>query len=379
MVIGIEGNVHVGKTTFIKNNFSEFNIIDEIPFNKHLNDFDRQLYYIENEIKKKEKLSNNTILDRTIISTILYTFYTNSLNVDEKNKIIEIIERKINENKIILPDIIYLIVYPYKLISLNHLKLMKEKGTQDSLIDYSYYLNYSLFFSNCNYTSKKIVKTEEYRQIMLYNSDIFKNITNPPKINTKILLDGAPAIGKSTIGNYQKKYQYIKEFKYKKYTLSDYQNQIDSIIERINILKNKNILLDTSFLMGITHLFYNKQTSQELKLEMIDEIIENVFLNNYITKIIYLVLDRNKLIERKNMDKSKERKHFFDNLNYLEFEKNFYYILDKRLDKMSNINFLDATYSVEKLSDIIENIPDKPLLLVDLFYEIKEAVKEGEL
>lgn len=379
MVIGIEGNVHVGKTTFIKNNFNEFNIIKEIPFNKKLNDYDRQLYYIENEIKKKEKLSNNTILDRTIISTILYTFYTNSLNVDEKKKIIEIIERKINEDKIILPSIIYLIIYPYKLISLNHLKLMKEKGTQDSLIDYSYYLNYSLFFSNCNYASKKIVRTKEYRQIMVYNSDIFKNITTPPRINTKILLDGAPAIGKSTIGNYQKKYQYIKEFKYKKYTLSDYQNQIDSIIERINILNKENILLDTSFLMGITHLFYNEQTSQELKLEMIDKIIGKVFLNNYITKIIYLVLDRDKLIERKNMDKFKERKHFFDNLNYLELEKNFYYILDKRLAKMSNINFLDATYSIEKLSGIIEDIPDKPLLLVDLFYEIKEAIKEGEL
>ncbi len=379
MVIGIEGNVHVGKTTYIKNNFSKFNIIAETEFKKDLNDFDRQLYYIESEIEKKKRLDDDTVLDRTIISTILYTFYTETLNLAEKNKIMEIINENLDKDKMIIPSLVHLIIYPYKLISLNHLKLMKEKGTQNSLVDYNYYLHYSLFFSNCYYAINNILSTEDYRQIISYNSDIFKNITSPKMSSSKILLDGCPAIGKSTIGMYQKKYEYIKEFKYKKYTLNDYSNQINSIIERVEVLNKENILLDTSFLMGITHLFYNKTTTKKLKLKMIDEIMKNIVLNNYITGIFYLVLDKQKIIERKNMDKKKERKHFFDNLNYLDMEINFYKVLHKRLGLMSNISFIDASQSVDELVNIIENHNDKPLMLIDLFYEIKEAIKEGEL
>ena len=379
MVIGIEGNVHVGKTTYIKNNFSKFNIIKETEFKQNLNDFDRQLYYIKSEEEKKKQLDGDTVLDRTIISTILYTIYTESLTLTEKNKIIGIIKENLDKDKITIPSFVYLIIYPYKLISLNHLKLMKEKGTQNSLVDYNYYLKYSLFFSNCYYAFNNILSTKEYRQIILYNSDIFKNITNPKMFNSKILLDGCPAIGKSTIGSYQKRFEYIKEFKYKKYTLDDYSNQINSIIERVNVLNKENILVDTSFLMGITHLFYNKTTTKKLKLKMIDEIMRNITLNNYITGIIYLVLDKSKIIERKNMDKTKERKHFFDNLNYLDMEINFYKVLNKRLGSMSNISFIDASQNVDELVNIIENHNDKPLMLIDLFYEIKEAIKEGEL
>lgn len=379
MVIGVEGNVHVGKTTYIKNNFRNFNIIKETEFKPDLNDFERQLYYIKSEVEKKKQLDGDAVLDRTIISTILYTIYTESLSLTEKNKIIEIIKENFDKEKITIPSFVYLIVYPYKLISLNHLKLMKEKGTQNSLVDYNYYLKYSLFFSNCYYAVNNILSTKEYRQIISYSSDIFENVINPKMFNSKILLDGCPAIGKSTIGSYQKRFEYIKEFKYKKYTLDDYSNQINSIIERVNVLNKENILLDTSFLMGITHLFYNETTTKKLKLKMIDEIMRNITLNNYITGIIYLVLDKSKIIERKNMDKTKERKHFFDNLNYLDMEINFYKVLNKRLGSMSNISFIDASQNVDELVNIIENHSDKPLLLIDLFYEIKEAIKEGEL
>ena len=379
MVIGVEGNVHVGKTTYIKNNFSKLNIIKETEFKQDLNDFDRQLYYIKSEVEKKKQLDGDTVLDRTIISTILYTIYTESLTLDEKNKIIEIIKENIDKEKITIPSFVYLIVYPYKLISLNHLKLMKEKGTQNSLVDYNYYLKYSLFFSNCYYAVNNILSTREYRQIILYSSDIFENVINPKLFNSKILLDGCPAIGKSTIRSYQKRSEYIKEFKYRKYTLDDYSNQINSIIERVNVLNKENILLDISFLMGITHLFYNKPTTKKLKLKMIDEIMKNITLNNYITGIIYLILDKQKIVERKNMDKTKERNHFFDNLNYLDMEINFYKVLNKRLGSMSNISFIDASQNVDELVNIIEKYNDKPLMLIDLFYEIKEAIKEGEL
>ena len=79
------------------------------------------------------------------------------------------------------------------------------------------------------------------------------------------------------------------------------------------------------------------------------------------------------------MDKAKERKHSFDNLNYLDMEINFYKVLNKRLGSMFNISFIDASQNFDELVKIIENHRDKPLMLIDLFYEIKEAIKEGEL
>lgn len=380
MVIGVEGNVHVGKTTYIKERFSKSHIINETSFKPDMNDYDRQLYYIEKEVEKKKQLFEDTILDRTIISTLIYTLYTDSLSPLEKKRLINIIKTKINNEKIIVPSFIHLILYPYKLITLNHSKLFEEKGTQDSLVDYDYYLKYSLFFSNFNDSINKIYSTKNYRQIISYNSDIFNNITDSRKYNSKIIVDGCPAIGKSTIGGLQKKYEYIKEFTYKKYTLNDYSNQINSIIDRVNILNKENILIDTSFLMGITHLFYNKKTTKKMRLEMVDEIMKKIPLNYYITRIFYLVLDKKSLIERKSNDSLKERKHFFDNLNYLDNEINFYEVINRRLGPMSNISFIDASKKIDELISIIENSDnDKPLMLIDLFYEIREAIEEGEL
>lgn len=379
MVIGIEGNVHVGKTTYIINNFSKFNIITETKFKENLNDYDRQVYYINNEFLKKKQLTANSVLDRTIISTVIYTNNTNTLNKKEKLKIRKIIKDGISKNRIIIPDYVYCIVYPYKLIALNHIKLAKEKGTQTSLVDYQYYLNYNLYFSVRFDSKEKIVSTNDYRQIISYKSQIFNVLLDNIKISSKILLDGCPAIGKTTIGMGQEKYRYVAEFKYKKYSIQDYSNQIESILDRIDILNEKNILLDTSFLMGITHLFYNVDITQKLKIQIIDEIISKIELNRYVTRIVYLILDKKDIIKRKENDVNKVRSHFYNNFRYLDREINFYKILNKRLGILSNISFIDASSSVEKLIDTIEKLDDKPLLLVDLFYEIREGIKEGEL
>ena len=46
---------------------------------------------------------------------------------------------------------------------------------------------------------------------------------------------------------------------------------------------------------------------------------------------------------------------------------------------MYNISFIDASKSISEIVTIIENNNDNPLMLIDLFYEIKEAIKDGEL
>ena len=364
MVIGIEGNVHVGKTTYINKNFSNFKIITEIEFEENLNDYERQLYYIRQEIKKKKEMqtSSNVVLDRTILSTIIYTMYTDSLNLKEKNKIISIINKIIKQNKIIIPEYIYLIVYPYKLISLNHMKLNKEKGTQNSLVDYNYYLNYSLFFSNYQYKYKNILNLEEYRQIVIYNSDIFNDMLKPKKIISKILIDGYPKINKiSSI--YQGKYVN----KWEKLEVNNSLEQINRILESIEMIIKEGNLLNNSFLIGITNLFYNnRRISKENKLEIIDKIMKSIPLNSYITKIYYFILS----------EEGNEEKNIKD---YLKKEKKFYKVLNRRLGEMSNINFVETYSKIEVNMDISEKSIEKPLLLIDLFFEIKEGIKEGEL
>ena len=332
MVIGIEGNVHVGKTSYINNNFKGFNIIKETDFQKNLKSYDRQLYYLNKEIKKKDKLTNNTILDRTIISIIIYTLYTNTLKQNEKNKLIKIINENLKNNQFIIPSFIYLILYPYKLICLNHKKLVKEKKTQNYLVDYDYYLKYSLFFANRLNAFDKIISINDYRQIISYKSNIFNCIIKDITCNSKVLIDG-----------------YEKDYIWK-----DYTNQIDKIVENINLLNNGNITLNNSFLWMIAHIFCNKSTSKNFKLKIIDEIMNNIPLNNYVTKIICFYSD------------------------YNSKKANFYKILNKRLGNMSNINFINKLDT----NDIYQNIDDiknKPLLLIDLFYEIKEGIKEGEI
>ena len=266
MVIGVEGNVHVGKTTYINNSFKDFNIIKEIEHKKDMSNFDRQLYYIEKE--KEKSAIGNTILDRTILSTAIYSL--NKFNGDKYNKLKNIIEYGLLNNEFIIPDYIYYIVYPYKLICNNHKLLYEKKGTQNVLVDYDYYLKYSIFFINSN-SFEKIISTKDYRQIIVYNNNIFNNITKPIKIHNK-------------------------------------SYNLDIIIEKINKLSNK-----------------------EEKINLIDEIMKSTNLNDYITNIKCS--------------------------NY----KKIYKILGKNLGNMSNISL------------------NTPLLLIDLFYEIKECIIRGEL
>lgn len=260
MVIGVEGNVHVGKTTYINNSFKDFNIIKEIEYKENISNFDRQLYYIEKE--KEKKVIDNTILDRTILSTAIYSL--NKFSGSEYNKLKNIIEDGLSNNEFIIPDYIYYIVYPYKLICNNHKLLCKEKGTQNVLVDYDYYLKYSMFFINSN-SFEKIISTKDYRQIIVYNNSIFNNITKPIEIHDK-------------------------------------SYNLDLIIDKLC-----------------------KLNSKKDKINLIDEIMKSTNLNDYITNI--------------------------------KCNNHIYKILDKNLGDMLN----------------------KPLLLIDLFYEIKECIKRGDL
>ena len=157
MIYAVEGNVNVGKTTFIKE-FSQkynLNIIEESKFVSDMNPFERQLYYIKQENEKRNKL--------------------------------------MKDNKIIIQDKLFFIIYPFELINKNHQLLKKDKKTQETLVDYKYYLNYNMFFANllmnegCN-----IIKTEDSRQIIeLESNKIYYNLNTQTPTYKKILaLDG---------------------------------------------------------------------------------------------------------------------------------------------------------------------------------------------
>lgn len=388
MIFAVEGNVNVGKTTFI-NHFAKKNkikIVPETAFKKNLFPIERQNYYISSEIEKNNKYKNtNCIMDRTILSVYLYTLISNEFSIEEKSKIIDNINSSLKQNQILIPNELFFILYPYELINKNHKLLVKDKETQDCLVTYDYYMKYNLFFSNkLKKYNGKIIETDCYRQIVSINEhslyiDLPKKIING---NEVVLLDGAPAIGKSTIGLRQKKYKYVEEFKYKPYTLHNYVNQINSIILRINCLKDKNdVILDTSFLMGITHLFYShdEKLTQNEKKAMIIKIMNKVPLYVYISKIIYLYTDNDILEKRKQNDLNKERKHFYDNLKYLDEEINFYEKINKRMGNFSNIYMIEANKKIDDMIEIINKKKSKEVLLVDLFYYILDCIERNDI
>lgn len=382
MVIGIEGNVHVGKTTYIKQNLNSYQRVSEIEFKEDLSDYERQLFYISEEKKRKIKNSNyeNLVIDRTLISTSIYSLNSNIFTKSETEKLRNILNECVIKKDILIPDYIYLINYPFDLINNNHSKEGEKKHTQDLLVDYKYYLKYSLFFSQFTEQLKEIDIIGDFRQVIKFSGKyIFQKVTDDIPVHPKVLLDGAPAIGKTTILKKQEIYTPIKEFSYKKYSLEDYNCQLESIIDRIKILSQDNIMADTSFLMGITHLFYNQKMSKEQKLEVINKIISKVPMCLYITKIIYLSLDVDKLRKRKENDIAKPRLHFEDNLKYLKEEINFYKALDKGLGFKSNIMFLDANQPIGSLIKQIEHYDSKPLLLIDLFYCLYDLIKLDEI
>lgn len=321
MVVGVEGNVHVGKTTYIKNNFKNYNIIDEIKFNKNLNDYDRQLYYIDSENKRLNYLSKNTVLDRTIISTAIYSFNSDRLTIVEQNALRNKIKVMIDEHQFIIPEFVHYIIYPYKLICANHKKLYEEKQTQSELIDYNYYLKYNLFFSIYQEKMIDIIDTNGYRQILKYSDEIYNDVTSYSSITSVVALDGFEASNDN-------------------YCLND-------IIENINTLGNN--VLKNSFIYIISRIFNNLNKYQKLKL--IDSIMLKVALNKYISKIIYFRGEKN------------------------EYSLKFYTTLNKNLKDISNIYFVDNKLTEKD----IFGIKDKPLLLIDLFYELKECVKRGDL
>ena len=388
MIYAVEGNVNVGKTTFIEEYAykNKLRVLKENVFPKKIKlGYNRQLAYLELEQKRKESISNqSTILDRSILSIYLYTILSSEFTEKDRESIVYHINELIHNKKVIVPDQLFFIMYPFELINNNHMMLVKDKHTQEILVSYNYYRTYNLFFANqLKNKDTLLLNTMNYRQIIqVKDNAMYHNLKNQiPKFEKVILLDGAPAIGKTTIGKMQNEYTHILEQIYKKYTLLDYTNQIKSIINRVKLINKSNILVDTSFLMGITHLFYSheRELNKNEKLDVIYKIMENVPLYLYISKIIYLYADIDILYARKNADTKRNRKHFEENIKYLEYEKNFYKSINLLMGDFSNIYLIEANKSVDILIKEVQQKEENPIFLVDLFFYIIKGIENGEI
>ncbi len=324
MIYAVEGNVNVGKTTFINQFIKQrnFKVVSESEFLTKKRPFERQIYYIEQEIKKRENLDKeNIIMDRSILSVYLYTIISEEFNSKEKERIVTLINEKIRNKEIIIPDEIFFIIYPFDLINDNHNKLKKQKNTQDILVDYNYYKNYNLFFSNFLLNKKiEIINTKDLRQVIaLKDNDIFFNLTNKlPNINKNIILES------------------------------------DEYTEKI--LLNNN-LINCKYLKEVTDFFYrnNKEPTKSQKMEYIENMLKKIPLCIYSTKIIY----------------------FYHNSDNPEIE--FYEKLDKEMGNISNIHIYKSDGNINEIVNKINKEEDKVVFLVDLFFYIFECIKKGEI
>ena len=97
-------------------------------------------------IKKTNYNQNNLILDRCFLSTLCYTSFTSELTEFERKNLYTNILSGIVDKKYILPDKILFIYCDWDIIFQNHLKLKKEKQTQDILAEQKYFDYYNNTF-----------------------------------------------------------------------------------------------------------------------------------------------------------------------------------------------------------------------------------------
>lgn len=324
MIYAVEGNVNVGKTTFIKEISKGYNldIIEESKFISNMKPLERQLYYIEQENEKLNNImKNDVVMDRTILSVYLYTMFSNEFNEDEKEKIINKINYMIKNNKIIIPDKLFFIIYPFELINKNHQLLKKDKKTQETLVNYKYYLNYNMFFANlCINEGCNIIKTENDRQIIeLPNNKIYYNL-NTHNLTYKriVMLDGE-----------------------------------EKLIEEVKQGNKENIIIDNNCIKELKGIIYNNEISKSKKIEMIDHIMTSLPLYSYISEIIYI----------------------YDNESTKENTINFYKMLQKEIGNKANITIIKKkkimkSINTEKISN------NKQILLIDLLFYIKDCIEK---
>ncbi len=150
MIIAVEGNVHVGKTTYC-NKFAQDNpsytVVGECKFDPTLSAYDTQLNYLRQEQDKKNIYNNlDLIMDRSIISTFIYTTFTNTLSYEQKVDIVQRIKTLINQQDVILPQKIVFLVTDAQTVANRQMSLGKIKGTQTVLGSLDYYNYYNDFF-----------------------------------------------------------------------------------------------------------------------------------------------------------------------------------------------------------------------------------------
>ncbi|MDZ5585309.1 hypothetical protein [Enterococcus cecorum] len=393
-IYSIEGNVHSGKTTLL-NSINCKNTIKLTENKKPL--FKSYVYsqisYIYQEIIRKFSLlktrRKNYILDRSFLSILIFNSFVNHRF---SNFFVRLIFYLAKHNLLIFPNKILLLYVPYLVTKERHSRLHKNKNTDFFLIDYFYFSYYILFFKNI--MKSTVTKTHGFQYFLLGNIgvvDLEINLNNI-KFKNKICLDGLPATGKTFILNtyFRNKIVCLDEnTHYKKFTVDNAENQINLIVNRIKIMDfNNDSAIDTSFLTAICYLFYNKNTeiSKNKKLEWIEEIYSKVTPFHYITRIIYMKTDQTNMKRLKNLDISKKRAHFEDNLKMKTFMDNFFHQLNNELKNKLNIKkpiyFLDITlYQGKKLHGVLDSISTekKPILVLDILFCIRELIERGKI
>ena len=122
-------------------------------------------FYKEEISKKSNNLDKNILLDRSIISTIIFTQYTTMLTKQDKKFLLDKIEKAILNKDLFFPDIVYIFLYPFNKIVDNHNNLYKTKHTQDELAKYDYYCFTLKILSNLS-NKYRIVYNDDDRQIL---------------------------------------------------------------------------------------------------------------------------------------------------------------------------------------------------------------------
>ncbi|WP_445081177.1 hypothetical protein [Lactococcus sp. KTH0-1S] len=386
----IEGNVHSGKTTFLKGMDKEkFSAIWEIKRTEFKNFYIIQFHYIIEEIKRKWKINQGQInyLDRSYLSLISYQYFFNKF----RNRIIQLfILILVKMNIIISPDNMFLFVIPYQMTLTYQEMLKEEKGTENLLVSYEYYFFIVSYFRKILEKGYSTTCQEPFRYSLegkirgdILNYLISNSFLKKKKEIPKICVDGPSAVGKTTFVSKQINIKKIyEEEDYLPFSVESPQTQIDFICKRIEILSSDAaVIIDTSFLSAICYLFYGntRKVDSNLKIDWILKISKRVSPIYYVTSCLYLHDSVEGLYLKRKLDTKRNRANFEKNMEFKDDMDKFFDALDKKMGKISPIHIVDTKDLTINEKEKKGYHLDNNVLVVDILYAIYCLIKEGKI
>lgn len=383
IIVAVDGNINTGKTTLIKElvkRHSVFSIREEYEYISEANICIRQKKYLLQD-RKRTNLTNvkKIILDRSLFSLFGYVYWLYISNeLDIRLEFYRLLINELNKKTVLLPNRLIVCCQEYENIYNSFLENKEIKGTEQFLASKKYIETQNSYYDKISeILGEKIIKYNYLFANNLENicEDKFEITTcevllaiqyaiGLKEIECKISINGISAVGKTSLCRYFSEcgYDIINEVRMVN-TTSDYSSVLkhqlsffDKSLSRYS--KKGHCIIDNGIIETISYTIFlaaRKNYGLNFLKEYFSEINRKHY-NIFFSQIIYLCIEKEELLKRKENDILKKRPHFEENSSFLKSELKLINFLEINLGK-NVIVLVDANKDARQIfEECIERI-----------------------